>query len=182
MKSRIERLVSIVDREQMKIDDSLRQSTLSSASWSARNAAKANTGTVAALLTTFEGPGLSRQSGPRHDNDAEHISEIRIAPTNQELMSRDPPFLPANFYGAPHIFPDGSMQRLLDIQFRLLREELTYAPASLSRARLMSFRCRQRADPNSCAACSRRPGQCSSSKVAALGHFGQERREVQGSQ
>jgi hypothetical protein len=105
MKSRIERLVSIVDREQTKINDSLRQSMLSSASWSARNATKANTGTVAALLTTFEGPGLSRQSGPRHDNDAEHISEIRISLTNQELMSRDPPFLPANFLWCTPDFP-----------------------------------------------------------------------------
>jgi hypothetical protein len=53
------------------------------------------------------------------------IASIRVAPTSQELSCRLEGFLPANLYDAPHPLPAGSMERLLDIQFRLLREELT---------------------------------------------------------
>ena len=80
---------------------------------------------VDALYITYEGPGRLRDKGQRHDNDFEDINEIRIAPTHMELLCRLPPFLPANVFGAPHPAPHSSMQRLLDIQFRLLREELT---------------------------------------------------------
>lgn len=82
-------------------------------------------GTLAALHNAYEGPGESRGEGPRHDNDHLYISDIRIAPTHEELTCRIPPFLPANIFGAPHPLPSESPERLLDIQFRLLREELT---------------------------------------------------------
>ncbi|KAG8921251.1 hypothetical protein FRC02_000362 [Tulasnella sp. 418] len=79
---------------------------------------------VNGLMLTYEGPGNLREGGPRHDNDFEEISKIRIAPTHAELVSTVEDFLPANVPGAPHHLPSTSMQRLLDIQFRLLREEL----------------------------------------------------------
>ncbi|KAI6021428.1 hypothetical protein BKA83DRAFT_166314 [Pisolithus microcarpus] len=53
---------------------------------------------------------------------AVHASE---APTHEELMCPIEPFLPATLYDAPHPASAESMERLLDIQFRLLREELT---------------------------------------------------------
>lgn len=82
-------------------------------------------GTLAALHTTYVAPGELREEGPRHDNDYVDIEGIRIAPTHEELVCRLPPFLPANIYGAPHPLPSESPERLLDTQFRLLREELT---------------------------------------------------------
>ncbi|OCH91424.1 P-loop containing nucleoside triphosphate hydrolase protein [Obba rivulosa] len=84
-----------------------------------------NAGILAGLENAYEGPGEVRPDGPRHDNDFVNIADIRIAPTHEELTSRHSPFLPGNLYDAPHPHPTESMQRLLDIQFRLLREELT---------------------------------------------------------
>ncbi|OJA18637.1 hypothetical protein AZE42_01786, partial [Rhizopogon vesiculosus] len=119
LSEKINKLVSIVEREQGKEQrsDSQKQRATYAVS---------NEGLLAALESSYEGPGALRELGPRHDNDFEDISDIRIAPTHGELMSRVPPFLPVNFFGAPHPAPPESMQRLLDIQFRLLREELTY--------------------------------------------------------
>ncbi|KAG8742681.1 hypothetical protein FRC10_001037 [Ceratobasidium sp. 414] len=76
-------------------------------------------------ISDHDGPGELRDKGPRHDNDHVSIEEIRIAPTHQELMCEDDPYLPPNFPEAPHFHPQKSVERLLDIQFRLLREELT---------------------------------------------------------
>lgn len=82
-----------------------------------------------ALLTrleqTYDPPGHLRPEGQRHDNDFANIVEIRICPTNDELMCPVPPHLPVTVPGAPHHLPAGSMERHLDIQFRLLREDLT---------------------------------------------------------
>ncbi|KAJ1302896.1 hypothetical protein OPQ81_003195 [Rhizoctonia solani] len=75
-------------------------------------------------IREHEGPGELRVKGPRHDNDHLLIENIRIAPTHQELMCEIAPYLPPNFPGAPHFFEETTTQRLLDIQFRLLREEL----------------------------------------------------------
>jgi len=118
IRERIKRLVSIVQREEPKLVKSDMKQKKKAAADIADHFGPA-------LHSTYEGPGHLRPNGPRHNNDFEDIYEIRIAPTHQELMSRVPPFLPANFYSAPHPAPAGSMQRLLDIQFRLLREELT---------------------------------------------------------
>jgi hypothetical protein len=121
IKEKITRLVSIVEREQGKLINSDQKERKSSSRKGA-----SQEGLIAALHTSYEGPGNCRAEGPRHDNDFEDIYDIRIAPTHAELMSRLPPYLPANLYDAPHTAPPESMQRLLDIQFRLLREELTY--------------------------------------------------------
>ncbi|KAG0698145.1 hypothetical protein DFH29DRAFT_943008 [Suillus ampliporus] len=118
LREKINKLVSIVEREQGKEQRSDRQKKSS-------HTAFANEGIIAALHSGYQGPGAIREGGPRHDNDLEDIYDIRIAPTHEELMSHIPPFLPVNFFGAPHPAPMESMQRLLDIQFRLLREELT---------------------------------------------------------
>jgi hypothetical protein len=120
IKEKIDRLVSIVEREQGKVKPSDERERQSSS-----RKATSREGVIAALHMSHEGPGNRRTEGPRHDNDFEDISDIRIAPTHAELMCRLSPFLPANFYEAPHPAPPESMQRLLDIQFRLLREELT---------------------------------------------------------
>ena len=83
-----------------------------------------------ALLTrlehTYDPPGQLRPEGPRHDNDFANIVEIRICPTSDELMCPIAPYLPVTVPGAPHHLPAGSMERHLDTQFRLLREDLTY--------------------------------------------------------
>lgn len=77
-----------------------------------------------ALEMTFEGPGQLRRDGPRHDNDFKDITDISIVPTHSEICSSIDPFLPANIPGAAHHLPVDSMSRLVDIQFRLLREEM----------------------------------------------------------
>lgn len=125
--SKVERLINIVDREENKIKRSTREPRASGVAGSGPNE-----GIVAALEMTYQGPGELRPDGPRHDNDFIDITDIRIAPTHAELMSRIPPFLPANFHSAPHPLPAESVERLLDIQFRLLREELTYEHSILT--------------------------------------------------
>ncbi|KAF8598651.1 hypothetical protein BDV93DRAFT_593821 [Ceratobasidium sp. AG-I] len=71
----------------------------------------------------YDGPGDLRELGKRHDNDHVDIGLIRIAPTRMELVCEDDPYLPANFAEAPHFLESNSIERLLDVQFRLLREE-----------------------------------------------------------
>jgi hypothetical protein len=50
---------------------------------------------------------------------------IEILPTMDEILSFATPYLPPNLPGAPHHLPAESPERLLDIQFRLLRHDLT---------------------------------------------------------
>jgi len=79
------------------------------------------------LNHTYEPPGTLRDGEtPRHDNDFTDIRDIRIAPTHEELLCPLPPYLPVFLPTAPHHLPVNSMQRHLDIQFRLLREEMMY--------------------------------------------------------
>lgn len=73
---------------------------------------------------TYEGPGLHRKDGPRHDNDHAEIRDIEIHPSHLELICPIPPCLPGTVREMPHHLPLESMDRLLDVQFRLLREEL----------------------------------------------------------
>lgn len=116
VRERIKRLINIVQRDEPKlIKSDLKQ----------KKKADVADRFAPALHAIYEGPGDLRPNGPRHDNDFKHISDIRIAPTHEELTIRIPPFLPANIFAAPHPAPADSMERLLDIQFRLLREELT---------------------------------------------------------
>jgi hypothetical protein len=77
-----------------------------------------------ALLATYVPPGHLRPEGPRHNNDFADIPEISVEPSQAELVCTVAPYLPANVAAAPHHLRSDSMERLLDIQFRLLREEL----------------------------------------------------------
>lgn len=120
LKNEINKLVSIAERK----NSELQRSKGKARAGPAFSMSSDNTGILAALDNAYEGPGESRAEGPRHDNDFVNVSDIRIAPTHGELTSKYDPFLPGNLYGAPHPHPPESMQRLLDIQFRLLREEL----------------------------------------------------------
>ncbi|KAK6347982.1 hypothetical protein TWF718_005802 [Orbilia javanica] len=69
-------------------------------------------------------PGDLSLLGPRHDNDHELISEISILPTVSEILSNRPEFLPTKraYEETSHHHQTG-IQRLVDIQFRLLRED-----------------------------------------------------------
>jgi hypothetical protein len=117
LRIKVRRVVDIVEREQDRIARGTRDK---SSAASATNTAVAGTeGVIASLRNSYEGPG------GRHDNDFADVDLIRVAPTHEELICPTEPFLPGNFFGAPHHHPDSSMERLLDIQFRLLREELT---------------------------------------------------------
>ncbi|KAI0316337.1 hypothetical protein OF83DRAFT_1127452 [Amylostereum chailletii] len=74
----------------------------------------------------YDPPGRLREGGiPRHDNDHSDISLIRVAPTHEELLCPTSPYLPEFIPDMRHHLPSGSMEKHLDIQFRLLREELT---------------------------------------------------------
>lgn len=79
---------------------------------------------IVQLKYTYDPPGELRTEGYRHDNDYVDISQVRIAPTHEELLCPHPPYLPVFLPDAPHHLPEHSMERHLDIQFRLLREEL----------------------------------------------------------
>ncbi|KAK0530110.1 hypothetical protein OC835_004123, partial [Tilletia horrida] len=81
-------------------------------------------GQLQLLIRTFEPPGHLRATGPRHGNDHARIQDINVHPTSQEIVSTESPFVPYNFIGAPHHLDAGSPEQLLDIHFRLLREEL----------------------------------------------------------
>jgi hypothetical protein len=83
------------------------------------------------LANIYEPPGNLRDGGPRHDNDFTDIRDIRIAPTHQELLCPIGPYLPVFLPMAPHHLPSNSMQRHLDIQFRLLREDMMYGLISV---------------------------------------------------
>ena len=83
---------------------------------------------ISRLAHTYDPPGTLRDGGSRHDNDSTDIQDIRIAPTHEELLCPIAPYLPVFLPMAPHHLPENSIQRHLDIQFRLLREEMMYAP------------------------------------------------------
>ncbi|KXN89054.1 NFX1-type zinc finger-containing protein 1 [Leucoagaricus sp. SymC.cos] len=115
----IDRLVAIVERESgivLRPQNSYSKSIVTHAQ---RSQAR-----MSQLAQTYEPPGKLRTNGRRHDNDFESIEEIRIAPTHSELFSPVAPYMPVFSPDAPHHLPADSMERHLDIQFRLLREEL----------------------------------------------------------
>lgn len=78
------------------------------------------------LILSTDGPVDTSDDGPggRHDNDFQHIQDINVFPTRDELLSTLPPFLRI----ADEVFKcDDSSQReqtVLDNQFRLLREDM----------------------------------------------------------
>ncbi|GLA58227.1 hypothetical protein AtubIFM54640_007373 [Aspergillus tubingensis] len=70
-------------------------------------------------------PGELSELGPRHDNDKSAISDIQILPTKSEILNADrPEFLPARCATDSSIMHhERGIRRLLDSQFRLLRED-----------------------------------------------------------
>ena len=60
--------------------------------------------------------------GNRHDNDKMDITEINIIPTEDEIRSEHPDFLPSPNTDQPH-FLEG-VERLFDTHFRLLRHDI----------------------------------------------------------
>ncbi|KAF3937521.1 hypothetical protein ABW19_dt0208308 [Dactylella cylindrospora] len=70
-------------------------------------------------------PGDSSERGPRHDNDHSDISEILILPTVGEILNYDrDEFLPTKrAYELKSHHHEVGIRRLLDSQFRLLRED-----------------------------------------------------------
>ncbi|GBB94416.1 hypothetical protein RclHR1_02350015 [Rhizophagus clarus] len=72
---------------------------------------------------TYDPPGELSKYGKRHDNDFSEISKISIIPTNDEVLCERSPFLPTSHRYSLHFLPNGAA-RLLDTQFRLLREDL----------------------------------------------------------
>ena len=76
-------------------------------------------------------PGTLRPEGPRHSNDHEDFREIKVLPTKDEISCDVPPYLPLQFLLKPEWkekrgseFVPTSVDRMLDIQFRLLREDM----------------------------------------------------------
>ncbi|KAJ6257390.1 hypothetical protein Dda_8279 [Drechslerella dactyloides] len=73
-----------------------------------------------AVQATARLPGNLSDLGPRHDNDHASITDIRILPTAEEIRSVESEYLPRIGGGSLHLDKN---QRLLDNQFRLLRED-----------------------------------------------------------
>lgn len=69
-----------------------------------------------------DGPGYLSHYGPRHDNDHEDISRIKILPTMDEILSPRRPYMPVKDY-ASHL-PNG-VPKLVDLHFRHLRYDST---------------------------------------------------------
>ena len=65
-------------------------------------------------------PGNLSNNGPRHDNDHANIADIQILPTAQEIASARQEYLPMLGSTQQHL---QGLARLLDRQFRLLRED-----------------------------------------------------------
>ncbi|KAF8250326.1 P-loop containing nucleoside triphosphate hydrolase protein [Wilcoxina mikolae CBS 423.85] len=66
-------------------------------------------------------PGDLSIKGPRHDNDKASIEEIQILPTTSEIKGNRAEYLPQKSKDFPH--HEKGIHRLLDSQFRLLRED-----------------------------------------------------------
>ncbi len=122
VRANIERLVDIVSRESGR-SDKLRRN--GGQAHSGMTAAQKRQAALVQLAQAYDPPGELRDEGPRHDNDFEDISRIRVAPTHEELLCEST-YLPVFSPHAPHHLRESSMERHLDIQFRLLREELMY--------------------------------------------------------
>ncbi|CAG8561182.1 11716_t:CDS:10, partial [Acaulospora morrowiae] len=79
------------------------------------------------LRRIYDPPGELSPNGKRHDNDFSEISKISIIPTREETLCERDPFLPGiDEDDDTHHLPKGS-SRLLDRQFRLLREDMLNA-------------------------------------------------------
>jgi len=72
------------------------------------------------LVSTF--PRDIQPAGDRHDNDKRDITEIDIVPTEGEVRSERPEFLPSPDTTQPHYLV--GIERLFDTHFRLLRHDI----------------------------------------------------------
>lgn len=66
-------------------------------------------------------PGKLSTEGPRHDNDSDDITEIRILPTMSEIMATRDDYRP--FHDPTQLHLPG-IQGLIDRHFRLLRDDM----------------------------------------------------------
>ncbi|RHZ77870.1 hypothetical protein Glove_169g29 [Diversispora epigaea] len=79
------------------------------------------------LKRSYDPPGELSVHGPRHNNDFAEISKISIIPTKDEILCKREPYLPVvSGNDDLHHLPKGAA-RLLDRQFRLLREDMLNA-------------------------------------------------------
>ncbi|CAG8458390.1 7466_t:CDS:10 [Acaulospora morrowiae] len=79
------------------------------------------------LKRIYDPPGELSPDGMRHDNDFSEITKISIIPTKEETLCGREPFLPViDEDDNLHHLPKG-VARLLDRQFRLLREDMLNA-------------------------------------------------------
>ena len=76
--------------------------------------------TVASFEILQDLPGSLSVEGPRHDNDHEDITQIKVMPTPEEIRSHRPEYLPIR---DPATWHHPGVRGLLDRQFRLLRED-----------------------------------------------------------
>ncbi|CAH1759698.1 5746_t:CDS:10, partial [Entrophospora sp. SA101] len=83
-------------------------------------------GEFAALKRDYDPPGTLSKLGPRHDNDFEEFTKILIVPTKEEILCKRKPFIPT--FNIPRSLElywiQDNATRLLDAQFRLLREDM----------------------------------------------------------
>ncbi|KAF9203482.1 hypothetical protein BGZ49_006382 [Haplosporangium sp. Z 27] len=76
------------------------------------------------IALAYDPPGRLSKYGPRHDNDLLEITDIKLLPTQDEIICQRAPFLPSNgIHDAPHFLPQG-WRRQLDTHFRLYREDM----------------------------------------------------------
>jgi len=115
LSAEVKTVMGIVGREQARFERAQSNVVQVHPTSGARNYRQEGLGAM--LHVTFNGPGALCSTGSRHDNDAAEIQNIRIAPTRDELICRAEPFLPANFYDAPHHLPQESMERLSSLDF-----------------------------------------------------------------
>ncbi|RHZ77953.1 hypothetical protein Glove_168g248 [Diversispora epigaea] len=79
------------------------------------------------IKRSYDPPGELSSKGRRHSNDFAEISKISIIPTTDEILCKREPYLPVvNGNDDFHHLPKGAA-RLLDRQFRLLREDMLNA-------------------------------------------------------
>ncbi|KAK9808579.1 hypothetical protein WJX72_000022 [[Myrmecia] bisecta] len=79
--------------------------------------------TVALLRLVTQPRLINSLIGPRHDNDHASISNIALAPTQQEVLCPLDPYLPPNQAGTVVHLHEGSPEAHLDLHFRLLRHD-----------------------------------------------------------
>ncbi|KAK2008989.1 P-loop containing nucleoside triphosphate hydrolase protein [Colletotrichum eremochloae] len=92
-------------------------------------------GTFAEFTLSQDMPGELSKRGPRHDNDHADISDIKLMPTHQEIMSSRDEYLPTANPAQHHL---QGLQGLLDRHFRLLREDALHDLRNAIRVRVES--------------------------------------------